>query len=185
MLMGWPGSGQAQVPTPPSAFKDWRYECLAPKAAATGVATSPNDAKAVCTIQHDVRTSEGLQLVVRVRILESTREAHLIFVLPPTLSVDAPVGYSIDQGDEATTHVRQCNPQFCWANVPIGDDLADCLPGPVGTPPGSTNPPAGNNSNSGGNNGGGGGDGGGSDNGGFGAGRDNSSGHQGGGFGNK
>ena len=43
---------------------------------------------------------------------------------PPTLAANAPVSFSIDQGVVATTTVRQCNAQLCWAVVSIGDMLA-------------------------------------------------------------
>jgi len=120
-LLGWSGLCYAQAPTPSQQFKDWRYECLAQKPAAGSAAP-----KQVCLIQHEVRNGNSLVLATRVRIIGPQKQTVLFF-LPPALGAKTPIGFSVDQGVMATTEVRQCNAQLCWAAVPVGDYLLAAL----------------------------------------------------------
>lgn len=115
-LLGWSALCQAQ--TPSQQFKDWRYECLAQKPAAGSTAAKP-----VCRIQHEVRNGNNVLLAARVRIMGAQKQVALLFFLPPSLTAKTPIGYVVDQGAMATTEVRQCNAQLCWAAVPVGGDL--------------------------------------------------------------
>src|SRR5258706_8023104 len=117
--------GQAKTATPPQAFKDWRYQCLA-RGADAG-ATAAGAPKQVCMIQHDVRNGNNLLMAARVRIVGQQRQAVLIFLLPPNLKAKAPVGFSIDQGAAAATEVQECNKQICMAAVRIDDNLLRSL----------------------------------------------------------
>lgn len=118
-LLGWSGPRHAQAAMASQVFKDWRYECLAQTA--SGATEAPNAPGQVCLIQHDVRDGSSLQLAARVRLIGPQRRAVLLLIMPPTLTVNAPVGFSIDQGVVATMNVRQCNTQLCWAAVSIAE----------------------------------------------------------------
>jgi invasion protein IalB len=122
----WSGLGHAQSPTPGQDFKDWRYDCVARKAAA-GTTAAPGAPQQVCLIQHEVRNGSSLLLAARVRIIGPQKQAILLLFLPPSLPVDTPIGFAIDQGAMAATQVRQCNAQLCWAIVPLGDELLGSL----------------------------------------------------------
>ena len=116
-LVGWSGLGQAQAQTPGQQYKDWRYECREQPASGS------TPAGRICLIQHEVRNGKNLLLAARVRIMGAQKQVALLFFLPPTLGAKAPIGFAIDQGAMATTEVRQCSAQFCWAAVPVGDNL--------------------------------------------------------------
>jgi len=122
----WSGLGHAQSPTPGQDFKDWRYDCVARKAAA-GTTAAPDAPQHVCLIQHEVRNGSSLLLAARVRIIGPQKQAILLLFLPPSLPVDTPIGFAIDQGAMAATQVRRCNAQLCWAIVPLGDELLGSL----------------------------------------------------------
>ena len=122
-FLGWSGPGHAQAPLPSQDFKDWRYECVAQKATQETTATP----RQVCLIQHEVRNGSSLLLAARVRLIGPQKQAVLLLFLPPSLAVNAPIGFAIDQGAMATTPVRECNAQLCRAVVPIGDDLLASL----------------------------------------------------------
>jgi invasion protein IalB len=125
-FVGWCGLCHAQSPTPSQEFKDWRYECIA-RQAADGTTAAPSASKQVCLIQHEVRNGSNLLLAARVRIIGPQKQAILLLFLPPSLTVDTPIAFAVDQGAMAATQVRQCNAQLCWAVVPLGDDLLGSL----------------------------------------------------------
>ena len=125
LFLGGTGASRAQSPMPSQAFKDWRYSCLAQQAAAG--TTAPSAPKQICLIQHEVRNGGNLILAARVRLIGPQKQPVLLFFLPPSVGAKTPVGFAVDQRTSATTQVRECNAQLCWAVVPIGDDLLGSL----------------------------------------------------------
>jgi invasion protein IalB len=124
-LLAAASPGQAQTATPPQAFKDWRYQCLA-RGADAGAAAQGTP-KQDCLIQHDVRNGNNLLMAARVRLIGAQKQAVLILLLPPNLKAKAPVGLAIDQGAAGTTEVQECNKQICRAVLPLNDAMLQAL----------------------------------------------------------
>jgi invasion protein IalB len=114
-------AASALAAAPGSQFKDWRLDCVA------GPPASGQAAQQVCLIQHEVPRGDGSgsAMIARVRFLGE--HPVLLFLLPPNMAPKTELSYGIDDGATATTAVKECNKQLCWAVVPIGEYLLASL----------------------------------------------------------
>jgi invasion protein IalB len=111
--------GPADAAAPGARFKDWSLDCVKGQPSGGG--------SKVCLIQHEVRPATGGRSLMIARVRFLGKQPMLVFLLPPNLSPKTEVSYTIDTGVTATTAVRECNAQVCWAVVPIGEYLLASL----------------------------------------------------------
>jgi invasion protein IalB len=112
--------GPAEAAGSGARFKDWRLDCVSGEQSGGG--------SKVCLIQHEVTQAAAgghSSMIARVRFL--AKKPVLVFLLPPSLPPKTEVSYRIDKGATATTAVKACNAQVCWAVVPVGQYLLASL----------------------------------------------------------